>query len=149
MNDDAGLALAAGAHGLHVGQSDLPVEDARTVLNPRQLVGRSNNTVGEVSASMAAGVDYLAVGAIYATLTGGKAARPVVGVELVRKVRGMTSIPIVAIGGIKASNVAEVVRAGADAVCVVSAVTMADDPEQAARGIEEKMRETRNLKRET
>lgn len=137
MNDHADLALASGAHGLHVGQTDLPVEEARRVLLPTQLVGRSNNNVEEAMASQAQGVDYLAVGAVFQTSTMGKSARKVVGLETLSKIKGMVSQPLVAIGGINADNIADVVKAGADCVCVVSAVTYADNPEAAARRLVE------------
>ena len=127
MNDDADLALSSDAHGLHVGQSDLPVAEARRVLTPGQLVGRSNNTVDDAMDSQAQGADYLAVGAVYATSTMGKGAGNAVGVEMVSKIKQLVDQPIVAIGGINAGNIADVVRAGADCVCVVSAVTFADD----------------------
>ncbi|MBM3933972.1 MAG: thiamine phosphate synthase [SAR202 cluster bacterium] len=133
MNDDAAIAYAAESHGLHVGQADLPLIEARKVLSPWQILGRSNNSMDEVAASISAGVDYLAVGAIYATSTGGKGGRPVVGLDLVRKAKDVASQPVVAIGGINRANVAEVVKAGADSVCVISAVTGADNPEAAAR----------------
>ena len=143
VNDDADIARAAGAHGLHVGQADLPVADARRLLTPRQLVGRSNNTVDEAMDSQGQGVDYIAVGAVYATSTVGKGARPTVGPEMVSRVKEMAAQPIVAIGGIDADNVAEVVRAGADCVCVVSAVTLSDDPEAAARRMVEAIESAR------
>ena len=133
MNDDSGLALSSGAHGLHLGQEDMPVPEARRVAGQERIIGRSNNSVEEVVQSQAAGVDYIAVGAVFPTTTMGKADRPAVGVETLEKVRGMVDQPVVAIGGISESNAAEVVRAGADCVCVVSAVTLADDPEAAAR----------------
>jgi thiamine-phosphate pyrophosphorylase len=135
MNDHADLAASSGAHGLHVGQTDLPVAEARRTLAPHQLVGRSNNTVEEAMESQAQGVDYLAVGAVYPTSTMGKGARHVVGVEMVSKVKGMVAQPVVAIGGINAGNIAEVVKAGADCICVVSAVTLADDPQAATRAL--------------
>ena len=135
MNDDAAIALASGADGLHVGQTDLPVSDARRVLSDDQIVGRSNNGVEEALQSQADGADYLAVGAVYATATMGKRARRAVGPETIAAVKSAVSRPVVAIGGIDSTNVADVVRAGADCVCVVSAITMADDPEHAARSI--------------
>ena len=136
-NDDADVALVSGAHGLHIGQTDLPVAEARRVLAPHQLLGRSNNTVDEAMDSQGQGVDYLAVGAVYATSTVGKGTRPAVGVEMVSRIKGMVAQPVVAIGGINADNVSEVVGAGADCVCVVSAVTLAGDPEAAARWLVE------------
>lgn len=139
VNDDADLALSSGAHGVHVGQSDLPVAEARRVLAPRQIVGRSNNTVEEAVESEARGADYIAVGAVFPTGTMGKGVRPVVGVQMVSKVKELVSRPVVAIGGMTADNVADAVTVGADCVCVVTAITLDDDPEAAAQRIVEAM----------
>ncbi len=133
VNDYSDVTLSSEAHGLHVGQSDMPVGEARRVLAHTQLVGRSNNSVEEAMESQSQGADYLAVGAMYPTATMGKADRKAVGPEMVEKVKGMVDAPVVAIGGITADNIGEVTRAGADSVCVVSAVTQADDVEAAAR----------------
>ena len=132
VNDDADIAYLSGAHGLHVGQTDLPVDEARRVLSPDQIVGRSNNGTAEALESEGRGADYLAVGAVYSTTTMGKSGRTAVGAEMIRNVKKAVSAPVVAIGGINATNVADVARAGADCICVVSAVTYADDPERAA-----------------
>ena len=132
MNDDADVAIASGAHGLHVGQTDLPVGEARKSLALNQIVGRSNNGLEQVMDSQQQGADYLAVGAVYATTTMGKSGRSAVGPETIRKVREAADQPIVAIGGIDESNIVEVVQAGAESICVVSAITMADNPEAAA-----------------
>ena len=137
VNDDADVALSCDAHGLHVGQTDLPVPEARRVLAPHQIVGRSNNSVDEAVASQAQEVDYLAVGAVFATGTMGKSGRHAIGVETVSQIKGLVSRPVVAIGGINAGNITEVVRAGADCVCVVSAVAHSDDPEAATRQLVE------------
>ena len=132
VNDDADIALLSDAHGLHVGQTDLPVGEARRVLTPEQIVGRSNNGVEESQDSAGQGADYVAVGAIYSTTTMGKSGRTALGPDKIRQVKQAVSAPVVAIGGINADNIAEVARAGADCICVVSAVTHADDPERAA-----------------
>ena len=132
VNDDPALAFASGAHGLHVGQGDMPVPEARRITGPGTIIGRSNNTIEEVEASRDAGADYLAVGAVFPTSTMGKGQRPVVGMELVARAKGAADQPIVAIGGINRDNAAEVMRAGADCICAVGAVTLADDPKTAA-----------------
>ena len=137
MNDHADVALVSGAHGLHVGQTDLPVEAARRVLEPNQIVGSSNGTVEEAVRSSADAVDYIAVGAIYSTTTMGKSGRRALGPEMVRRVKSAVSQPVVAIGGINETNIAEVVAAGADCACVVSAITFADDPRAATRKLVE------------
>ncbi len=139
VNDDADLARAVSSHALHVGQTDLPVASARAVLDARQLVGTSNGSVGEALRSRADGADYVAVGAIFATTTMGKSGRRSLGVDAIREVKEAVSMPVVAIGGINLANIADVVRAGADCVCVVSAVTLADDPESAAAHLVEAM----------
>ncbi len=135
VNDDPSLALLSGAHGLHVGQSDMPVPEARRVLASDQILGRSNNSLDEVAHSVSLGVDYLAIGAVFPTTSLGKIDRPAVGVEMVKRVKQIALQPVVAIGGINLGNVAEVVNAGADCICVVSAVTLAEDPEGAARAL--------------
>ena len=131
VNDDADIAYLSEAHGLHVGQTDLPVEEARRVLAPEQLVGRSNNGVEESLESVGQGADYVAVGAIYATTTMGKSGRTALGPDMLRQVKQAVSAPVVAIGGINATNIVDVARAGADCICVVSAVTYAEYPERA------------------
>ena len=133
VNDDIALGFACDADGVHLGQSDLPVDVARRILAADKLIGRSNNSDAEVEESVAMGVDYVAVGATFPTTTVGKGARAAIGLDGIRRARELTTLPLVAIGGIKESNVADVVEAGADCVAVISAVTMADDPEAAAR----------------
>ena len=137
MNDHADVALASGAHALHVGQTDLPVEAARRVLEPHQLVGSSNGTMEEALASSEQGVDYIAVGAIYATTTMGKSGRRALGPEMIARVKSAVSQPVVAIGGINETNIRDVASAGADCACVVSAITFADDPRGATRRLVE------------
>ena len=143
MNDDADIAWSSNADALHVGQTDLPVPEARRILGPQQLVGRSNNTVEEAVESQAYGVDYVSVGVVYDTTTVGKGSRPAVGLAMLEKVKGLVAQPVVAIGGIDVGNIGEVVRAGADCVCVVSAVALADDPEAATGELVEAIRSAR------
>ena len=137
MNDHADLARASDAHVLHVGQTDLPIPEARAILAPTQLVGNSNNGLEQALPSSGQSVDYLAVGAIYATSTMGKSGRSALGPEEITRVKEAVAQPIVAIGGINRTNIADVVKAGADSVCVVSAVTFADDPKSATRELVE------------
>ena len=130
INDHADLAAAVEAHGVHVGQDDLPVESARMVLNDHQIVGRSNHHADEALASQAQGADYIAVGAMYPT---GSKNQPIVeGPPLVSAVKNAIDLPVVAIGGITAERAPEVVRRGADAICVISAVGAAPNPRDAA-----------------
>ena len=133
VNDDIALGFACDADGVHLGQSDLPVGVARRILAPDKLIGRSNNSGEEVEESVSMGVDYVAVGAVFPTTTVRKGARAAMGLDGIRCARELTTLPLVAIGGINESNVAGVIKTGADCVAVISAVTMADDPEAAAR----------------
>ena len=133
VNDHADLAASCGAHGLHVGQHDLPLPRARQVMAPHQIVGSSNATVEEAAESHGQGADYVAVGAIFPT--GTKSNTRPAGLETLRRVRSRVQGPIVAIGGINEANAGDVIAAGADAVAVISAVAAASDPEAAARSL--------------
>ena len=144
VNDDIALGFACDADGVHLGQSDLPVDVARKILGPGKLIGRSNNTDAEVVESVSMCVNYVAVGAVFPTTTVGKGARQAIGLDGVRSARAITDIPLVAIGGINERNVADVIRAGADCVSVISAVTMADDPEAAARRLADAIEDARS-----
>ena len=144
VNDDIALGFACDADGVHLGQTDLPVDVARRILAPGKLIGRSNNSNAEVEESVSMGVDYVAVGAVFPTTTVGKGTRAAIGLDGIKRARDLTTLPLVAIGGINESNVADVVRAGADCVAVISAVTMADDPEYAARRLVEAIESARS-----
>jgi thiamine-phosphate pyrophosphorylase len=126
VNDRADLALAAGADGLHVGQDDLPAPAARRLLRPGMTLGVSTHDETQARQALADGADYVAVGSMFPT--GSKAGFQLVGPALLRRVRPHISVPLVAIGGITEANVGEVIRAGADAVAVISAVCAASDP---------------------
>jgi thiamine-phosphate pyrophosphorylase len=131
INDYLDIALAAEADGLHIGQTDLPAEDARRLLSPDKILGVSVTTVAEARAAEIAGADYLGVGAVYPTAS--KDDAPPVGVERIQKIRQGVTLPLAAIGGINLNNVKEVVAAGADVICVISAVLNAQDIQAAAR----------------
>lgn len=133
INDRLDVALAVDADGLHVGQDDLPVEAARRLLGSGKFVGLSITAVDQVLRPDAAAADYLGVGPIYAQRTKADAAAPL-GLDGLRRIRGLTGKPIVAIGGLTPDNSAAALAAGADGLAVVSAIVAADDPEAAARG---------------
>lgn len=141
VNDSPFIAAEVAADGVHVGQGDLPIAECRAVLQPHQIVGKSNALLNEAIASFDEGADYVAVGSIYATTTKSNT-RPA-GLTTLRAVADRVTAPIVAIGGIKASNVAAVAQAGADCVCVATAVTMAADPAAATRELIECFSEAR------
>lgn len=135
VNDRADLALGAEADGLHVGQEDLPASAARRLLRPGMTLGVSTHDEPQARQAVADGADYVAVGSMFPT--GSKTGFQLVGPALLRQVRPLISVSLVAIGGITEANVGEVIRAGADAVAVISAVCAAPDPAAAtARFIE-------------
>jgi len=131
VNDHADLAVACDAHGLHLGQHDLPIQEARYILHPNQIIGTSNALLEEAVESEKQGADYLAVGAIFPTNTKERT-RPA-GLETLEQVTAKALVPVVAIGGISHENVRQVMSGGADAACVVSAVIDDQDPQGAAR----------------
>jgi thiamine-phosphate pyrophosphorylase len=134
LNDRPDLVAAARADGVHVGQDDMPVADARSLVGEDVLLGRSTHTPDQVDDAAVADVDYFAVGPVHATPT--KPGRPAVGVELIRHVASAPRpVPWFAIGGLDASNVGEVVTAGASRIVVVRALTEAPDPEAVARAL--------------
>ena len=131
VNDRPDLAIAAGADGVHVGQDDPPVVEARAVVGADLLVGLSTHTPEQVDAGAEA--DYLAVGPVHATPT--KPGRPAAGLDPVRHAAERADRPWFAIGGITPENVTEVLAAGATRIVVVRAIADAEDPEAAARAL--------------
>ena len=131
INDRIDIALACRAEGVHLGQSDPPVLQARNLLPPEVFIGWSVESMAQVLQSAILPVDYLGVSPIFATptKTDTKAAW---GLEGVAAVRASTGLPLVGIGGIHAGNATCILRAGADGLAVVSAVCSADDPRAAA-----------------
>ena len=144
INDHVDLAAAVDSDGVHVGQTDLPVAEARRVLAPHQVLGRSNRDIQLIIESQEMGADHVAFGAIYTTTTkvatSGRRRGPQ-GIEPLIRAREAAKVPLVAIGGINTGNVAPVVEAGADAICVTAAVASAPEPEAAAQQMVEIIRQ--------
>jgi thiamine-phosphate pyrophosphorylase len=132
VNDRPDVALLAGASGVHVGQDDLDVEQARRVLGRDKLVGVSTHNLEQFERAAASSADYIAVGPVFGTSSKANP-DPVVGVEFIRKTRALSDKPIVAIGGISVERAASVIEAGADSVAVISGILTAQDPAQRAR----------------
>ena len=131
INDRIDIALACGADGVHLGQNDLPADEARKLLPPAVFIGWSVESMDDVRQSAALPVDYLGVSPVFSTPTKTDTKDPW-GLEGLAVVRAATRLPLVAIGGIHAGNAREVLRAGADGLAVVSALCAADDPRAAA-----------------
>jgi thiamine-phosphate pyrophosphorylase len=136
INDRVDVAAAIGADGVHVGQDDLPVAEARRILGPGKLIGKSTHSLQQALDADAEPIDYLAVGPIYPTPT--KPAYPVVGLTLIGQVASRITHPMVAIGGIDEGTLPDVIAAGARCVAVVRAVCASEDPEAAARNLKQK-----------
>ncbi len=142
INDRADVALAVDADGVHVGPDDLPVEVARRILGPSRLVGASAGTVEEAVQAERQGADYLGVGSVFETSSKSDAGPPI-GVEGLRRIVQAVRLPVVAIGGITHANAAQVIRAGAAGVAVISAVVAASDIAAATRSLVEVVRAAR------
>ena len=131
VNDHADIAAAVDAGGVHLGQDDLPIVEARKVVGTHAIIGISTHSREQARAAEQAGADYNGFGPVFPTTT--KDAGGIQGVEAVRAVRQVVSIPIVAIGGIGQGNCREVLSAGSDAVAVISAILSASDLAKAAK----------------
>jgi thiamine-phosphate pyrophosphorylase len=137
INDRVDVALAAGADGVHVGQDDMAVEDARRLLGPDAIIGLSIKTVAEAEAAPIDLINYVGSGGVYTTTSKQQKNAPIGPVGLARIVsvfrRRAPQLPICGIAGIDESNAAEVIAAGADGVAVISALSLASDPTAASR----------------
>ena len=132
LNDRPDIATLTNAAGVHVGQEDLPVEAARKLCPTPQWVGISTHNLEQLKAADRTSADYIAVGPIYPTTTK-QNPDPVVGLDLIRAARKLSSKPLVAIGGITINSVPDVFQAGADSVAIISDLINAPDPSQRAR----------------
>jgi len=142
INDRLQLARECGADGVHLGQEDGSLAEARRILGEGTLIGRSTHNPEQALAAEREGFDYVGIGPIYATPT--KPASAPVGLDLVRFAAARLKIPFVAIGGIDKSNIREVSDAGAGCVAVVRALLGSDDPKNAARTLLREMKRDRN-----
>ena len=139
VNDRPDVAKLSGADGVHLGQDDLPVAEARAILGPGKLVGLSTHSAAEIDA--AAGADYLGFGPVFATTTKEAALPKPLGLEGLRAaVLRAGQLPVVAIGGITVERAREVALAGARCAAVIGALSHASDPVSAARAFSEALR---------
>ncbi|MEA2289950.1 MAG: thiamine-phosphate pyrophosphorylase [Solirubrobacteraceae bacterium] len=134
LNDRPDLAVAAGADGVHVGQDDMPVAEARAIVGDAAIVGLSTHSIAQADAGARSGADYIAVGPVHATPT--KEGRPPIGLEPIRHAAAhVTALPWFAIGGLDAETIGAVVGAGARRAVIVRAIAGAPDPEAATRAL--------------
>jgi thiamine-phosphate pyrophosphorylase len=131
VNDYIDLAIDSDADGLHIGQEDLPFDNARNMLPGDKILGCSSATLEEALKAEKYGADYIAVGSIYPTPS--KPGTRLAGLKTLRQVKKKVSAPVVAIGGINEDNIADVIKAGADAIAVISAVLGTDKVKEASQ----------------
>jgi thiamine-phosphate pyrophosphorylase len=134
MNDRIDVALASSADGVHLGQLDIPVKAARKMLGGKLIIGVSASSPAEAFQAQQDGADYIGFGHIFPTSSKEKSYAPV-GTEMLEKTASILSIPLIAIGGIDAGNASSVISAGASGIAVISAVTRADSPAEAANNL--------------
>ena len=134
VNDRVDVAIASEADGVHLGQDDFPIPLARELLGKGRTIGGSAATMEEARKCLSEGADYVGFGPVYPT-TSKDDAGPVSGISILKGVVRTIPLPIIAIGGVSAENVAEVMEAGAHGIAVISAVCCQEDPEQATRAL--------------
>jgi thiamine-phosphate pyrophosphorylase len=132
VNDRPDIAAMTASAGVHIGQDDLPVEEARRICRPPLWVGVSTHNLGQLRAADATSADYIAVGPIFPTSTKANP-DPVVGIDFLRAARQLTGKPLVAIGGITIESAADVFRAGADSVAIIRDLLAVSDPGERAK----------------
>lgn len=137
INDRVDVALAVGAAGVHVGQEDMPCECVRRLLGAKAIIGLSVETWEDVVRAQDQPVDYLGVSPVFDTSTKTNT-RSAWGIEGLARIRSYSRHPLVAIGGLNASNIAEVLGAGAEGIAIVSAICAAPDPQQATRDLNQR-----------
>ena len=142
VNDRLDVALACGADGVHLGRDDMGAGVARQIAPPHFIIGISVGTLEEAVRAEQEGADYIAVSPVFPT-TSKSDAGPGHGLDLLKKIRRIVTIPVVAIGGINSGNVNDVIEAGADGVAVISAVVGDPDIKAAARDLKKKIRKSK------
>ncbi|MDH3975191.1 MAG: thiamine phosphate synthase [Deltaproteobacteria bacterium] len=134
VNDRVDVALLSGAHGVHLGQDDFPLGEARKLLGKEKLIGISTNNVEEALDACRDGADYIGFGPLFPTKTK-KDARREKGLHALEAVRKKVSIPLIAIGGINEKKIPSLLKAGADGVAIISAIADAKDAKKTTSDI--------------
>jgi len=147
VNDRLDIAVLAGADGVHLGQTDIPVQEARRLVGDEMIIGVSASTVEEAVKAVDDGADYIGVGSIFNTSTKPDANQGI-GLDTLMEICQAVDVPVVAIGGINKGNIRDVIRAGADGAAVVSAIMAKPDIKAAAHELKVMvLNEKRELKR--
>ena len=147
VNDRLDIAVLAGADGVHLGQTDIPVQEARRLVGDEMIIGASVHNVEQAVKAVEDGADYLGVGSIFTTSTKPDAEQGL-GLDAIIDIKEAVDVPVVAIGGINKGNIRDVIRAGADGAAVVSAIMAKPDIKAAAHELKVMvLNEKRDLKR--
>ena len=139
IDDRLDIALAIGAEGVHLGQSDLPIDLARKILGPDKIIGATAKTVPQALEAYQQGADYLGVGAIYPTTT--KVKTVLTSTDTLRDICAAVPIPVNAIGGLNRDNIDVLSGIPIAGICVVSAIMKAEDPQQATAELKARAQE--------
>ncbi|WP_202081048.1 thiamine phosphate synthase [Caldalkalibacillus salinus] len=142
VNDHIDIALAVDADGIHLGQDDLPLQEARKILGPDKIIGISTHALEEAQEAKKNGADYIGVGPVFETKSKADVVDPV-GLDYVQQVTEHVDMPYVAIGGIKLHNVQDVLKAGARRICVISAIVGAEDVKATAAAFSQEIKRAR------
>jgi thiamine-phosphate pyrophosphorylase len=140
INDRVDVALAIGADGVHLGQSDMPYHMARKILGNEAIIGLSVESIEQAKEANLYDVDYIAISPVFTTPTKEELTQEL-GIEGIKEITRLSKHPAVGIGSIKAHNAQDIIQAGADGVAVVSGICSADDPEKAASELREKVQQ--------
>lgn len=143
INDRADIALAVDADGLHIGQSDMPLDVARRILGSEKIIGVSASCVADALLALEGGADYLGVGAIFPT--GTKSDADSVGIDELRRIKDSVDIPVVAIGGINEINAHIPMSAGIDGISVVSAIVASPSPLDSSKRLLDIVKKSKNI----
>lgn len=145
VNDRVDLAAALDADGVHLGQDDLPCSEARNILGADKIIGITAIKAEDIIKAEKDGADYLGIGSVFKTVSK-KVSREKdgIGIQGIKRVKKLTSLPLIAIGGLNSSNAADVIKAGADTISVISAVAGAANIENTVRNLSEIIGSTKN-----
>ncbi len=143
INDRLDVALAVGADGVHLGQTDMHIADARRLVGATMIIGISVESVEDAIRAEAEGADYIGISPVFATPTKNDTAPPL-GLTGISRIRAAVSLPLVGIGGINHENAPAIIRAGADGVAVVSAIVSATCPRSAATTLKQQIQSARH-----
>lgn len=138
VNDRVGIAVKTDVDGVHLGQEDLPVVEARDMLGCDKIIGKSARSVLQAKEAEAEGADYVGLGPIFQTFS--KEIDKPIGVDVIRRAEESLNIPFFAIGGVNLDNLDQIVRVGGKRIAVISALVLSDDVRSSAAGLLERLR---------